>query len=49
MQLTGLQPNIQSEFGYSQYLGWKLAFYIQIMAEMTENPKQNGNFFKQKI
>ena len=42
MQLTGLQPNIQSEFVYIQYLGWKLTFLVQIMAKNGQNQEILG-------
>ena len=45
MQLTGLQPNIQSEFVYFQYLGCKLAFYVQIMPENARKSEEKNVFF----
>ena len=46
MQLTSLQSNIHSEFGYIQYLGCKLAFYVQIMPENDRKSEKNCNFFR---
>ena len=45
MQITGLQPNIQSEFGYFQYLV-EIGIYVQIMAENDRKSEILSYFFR---